>query len=178
VVSILTPLVILSLQGGKMYKKIIFFLFRIFVTIIRFCFVCIVILFFLVLFLHTHPAGTDSERSFSGRESHRRLLRQSVAGGGGSITNGGIGYNPVKPMKIAAINGKPKVTRYLSKECKFLFYFYCTVFWLGACWLFVFVFAHFLHALKVTRMCLKKNFPSKKDTGTGSMSTSFLVVLI
>jgi hypothetical protein len=77
---------------------------------------------FLFFFSFHFPTGTDSERSFSGRESHRRLLRQSVGGGGGSIINGGINYQPVKPMKIAAINGKPKVTRYLSKECKFLFF--------------------------------------------------------
>jgi hypothetical protein len=55
--------------------------------------------------------GTESERSFAARDSQRRLLRQSVAGG-----------QPVKPMKIAAINGKPKVSRYLSKECKLVIF--------------------------------------------------------
>ena len=82
------------------------------------------VLFFIFPPFLPHPAGTDSERSFSGRDSHRRLLRQSVAGGsggGGSVC--GVSYPHVKPMKIAAINGKPKVTRYLSKECKFYFLF-------------------------------------------------------
>ena len=70
----------------------------------------------LVLFVFS---GTESERSCSystsasARESQRKLLRQSVTG------------NSAKPMKIAAINGKPKVNhRYLgmSRECEFLFY--------------------------------------------------------
>jgi hypothetical protein len=88
--------------------------------------------FFLVLFFYFVPflpwnAGTESERSFSGRDSHRRLLRQSAAAA--AIPGG----SAIKPMKIAAINGKPKVSRYLSKECKFLFYFFfryhcCSVF--------------------------------------------------
>jgi hypothetical protein len=48
-------------------------------------------------------AGTESELSFGGRESQRRLLRQA---------------RPGQPLKIAAINGKHKGHRYLSKECK------------------------------------------------------------
>ena len=66
----------------------------------------------LVLFVFS---GTESERSCSytassARESQRKLLRQSVTG------------SLAKPMKIAAINGKPKVNhRYLgmSRECEF-----------------------------------------------------------
>jgi len=75
---------------------------------------CPFLVFIFVLFLPS-TTGTESERSFSGRDSHRRLLRQSAtAVPGGSA---------IKPMKIAAINGKPKVSRYLSKECKFSFIF-------------------------------------------------------
>jgi len=48
-------------------------------------------------------SGTESERSYSGRDSQRRLLRQSLAGS-------------VMPMKIAAIGNKPKISRYLSKD--------------------------------------------------------------
>ena len=63
--------------------------------------------FSLVQFCETF-AGTDSELSevYAGRESQRRLLRQSIAG------------NSNRPLKIAAINGKHKSHRYLSKECK------------------------------------------------------------
>jgi len=50
-------------------------------------------------------SGTESERSFTGRESQRRLLRQPI---GHAVS--------AKPIKIAAINGKPKVQRYLSRE--------------------------------------------------------------
>lgn len=46
-------------------------------------------------------SGTESERSYTGRESQRQLLRQSLTGNG-------------NPMKIASINGKPKGHRYLG----------------------------------------------------------------
>ena len=77
-------------------------------------FVLILVIFLpgLVLFV----LGTESERSCafsSGRDSQRKLLRQSVAGSSSG-----------KPMKIAAINGKPRVNnQYLgmSRECEFSF---------------------------------------------------------
>ena len=57
--------------------------------------------------------------SYTGRDSQRKLLRHS---GAVAVVPGNN-----KPMKIAAINGKPKVNqRYLglSRECEFYFYFY------------------------------------------------------
>jgi len=48
-------------------------------------------------------SGTDSERSYSGRDSQRHLLRQSVLSHGNS-----------NQVKIASINGKPKGHRYLG----------------------------------------------------------------
>ena len=72
-------------------------------------------------------SGTESERSFSGRDSHRPLLRQSVV--------------PGKPvMKIAAINGKPGANhRYLgmSRECEF--------------YLFISFYANFINLPLLTR---------------------------
>ena len=56
--------------------------------------------------------GTESERSYTGRDSQRRLLRQTVAGNG-------------KPIKIAGIGKQHKVSRYLSRECEFFILFIC-----------------------------------------------------
>ena len=66
-------------------------------------FLCLVFLS-LVQFCYS-IAGTESEQSYAGRDSQRRLLRQSLTGNH-------------RPLKIAAINGKHKGHRYLSKECK------------------------------------------------------------
>ena len=68
---------------------------------------------FLVLFC---TPGTESERSYSGRESQRRLLRQSLTGSG-------------HPMKIAAIGNKHKVSRYLSKECEYFYFIFYPIFY-------------------------------------------------
>ena len=65
-------------------------------------------LFYLVFFLF--PTGTESERSFTGRESQRRLLRS----GAGAVNSNG------KPVKIAGIGKQHKVSRYLSRECEYL----------------------------------------------------------
>ena len=76
---------------------------------------------FLLLALTIH-VGTESEISFSlmsGVGKNNRRGRESM-----SITSASAKLLPnPKPVRIAAINGKPRVQRYLSRECKFLFYY-------------------------------------------------------
>ena len=79
-----------TLQGFK-FGFLLWFPLLLFFSLVQFCY---------------SFAGTDSEVSYAGRESQRRLLRQSLTG------------NSNRPLKIAAINGKHKSHRYLSKECK------------------------------------------------------------
>ena len=72
-----------------------------------FCFACV-----------AFCLGTESEISFSGSglNKSRRHGRESM-----SITSASTKLLPPnsKPVRIAAINGKPRVQRYLSRECKF-----------------------------------------------------------
>ena len=81
---------------------------------------------FLLLALTIH-VGTESEISFSlmsGVGKNNRRGRESM-----SITSASAKLLPnPKPVRIAAINGKPRVQRYLSRECKFLFLF-TSYFW-------------------------------------------------
>ena len=81
------------------------------------------------------PVGTDSELSYSLLNStcSTRAGAATVSGPGAGFSNrdskhsASITHHP-KPVKVAAINGKPRVVqRYLSRECKFalLFSFIC-----------------------------------------------------
>ena len=83
--------------------------------------------FFFRFFTNT---GTDSEVSFSllsGHHGHRGQQSSTV-----SASNRQTGLNSArqliispgcKPVKIAAISGKPRVQRYLSRECECFFMF-------------------------------------------------------
>ena len=64
--------------------------------------------------------GTESEISFSVAGSSKiRRGRESMSINSASAK---LLPNP-KPVRIAAINGKPRVQRYLSRECKLWFDF-------------------------------------------------------
>ena len=73
-----------------------------------------------MLFALTIYVGTESEISFSlmsGVGKNNRRGRESM-----SITSASAKLLPnPKPVRIAAINGKPRVQRYLSRECKFFY---------------------------------------------------------
>lgn len=78
---------------------------------------------FILFFLLTlNPPGTESEVSFSLLGPGKR--RQSQIPSPLNISSGSsrLLIGPIGPaIKIAAINGKPRVQRYLSKECEFYF---------------------------------------------------------
>ena len=86
--------------------------------ILSFLWVCIIFLYF----IHT-STGTESEISFSllngGRGGTNRCngLDTSTASTRILMSPGS------KAVKIAAISGKPRVQRYLSRECEFAFIF-------------------------------------------------------
>ena len=79
------------------------------------------------------PVGTDSELSYSLLNSTCSTRAGTATGasglGGAGFSNrdsklsANITHHP-KPVKVAAINGKPRVVqRYLSRECKFVLLF-------------------------------------------------------
>ena len=95
--------------------------------------------FFLFILSNT---GTESEVSFSLLNGSRNHNRHSGLDNSTTTTSTRILMSPgSKPVKIAAISGKPRVQRYLSRECewffnkppthahkKFIFIFFCSIF--------------------------------------------------
>ena len=76
--------------------------------------------------------GTDSEVSFSLLSGHHGHRGQQLQSSTVSASNRQTGLNSArqliispgcKPVKIAAISGKPRVQRYLSRECECFFMF-------------------------------------------------------
>ena len=102
----------------KMTKDINLFITYRLTHILSFLWVCIIFLYF----IHT-STGTESEISFSllngGRGGTNRCngLDTSTASTRILMSPGS------KAVKIAAISGKPRVQRYLSRECEFAFIF-------------------------------------------------------
>ena len=68
-----------------------------------------------LLFMLCYPLGTDSELSYT-------LISNSTCSTRPSRESKHILVHHPKPVKVAAINGKPRVVqRYLSRECKSCF---------------------------------------------------------
>ena len=87
--------------------------------------------FFVFLFIFSQHTGTDSEVSFSLLSGHHGLRGQqqsnTVPASNRNGLNQGLNSRLVispgsKPVKIAAISGKPRVQRYLSRECECFFF--------------------------------------------------------
>ena len=80
------------------------------------------IIFFSFFFILSNT-GTESEVSFSllnGSRNHNN--RHSGLDNSTTTTSTRILMSPgTKPVKIAAISGKPRVQRYLSRECEWFF---------------------------------------------------------
>ena len=87
-----------------------------------FCFLYLPHHFFSFFFILSNT-GTESEVSFSllnGSRNHNN--RHSGLDNSTTTTSTRILMSPgTKPVKIAAISGKPRVQRYLSRECEWSF---------------------------------------------------------
>ena len=89
--------------------------------------------YFLFYYFFQNNTGTESEVSFSllsgqhGQVGHRGQHGPSSTASSSVNRNGNLNSRLVispgtKPVKIAAISGKPRVQRYLSRECECFFY--------------------------------------------------------
>jgi hypothetical protein len=90
------------------------------------------VFFFAFFFRFFTNTGTDSEVSFSLLSGHHGHRGQQLQSSTVSASSRQTGLNSArqliispgcKPVKIAAISGKPRVQRYLSRECECFFMF-------------------------------------------------------
>ena len=87
---------------------------------VEICFSLPTLFHFVSLFLFCRPvAGTESEVSFSLLGGQKRRHSRVPSPHNTSTASSRLLSVSGKPIKIAAINGKPRVHRYLSKECEF-----------------------------------------------------------